>query len=167
MTITVKKKGQSSHGTIFNGYHSRRCFWGRSPRPDAALGLPPVPGVSPRFCHSPLPGIYRRRAGCPGHTGLVGKEFTAVTFLSLAATQFRDIREVERKTLTNLDKSNLVPRGPDYIEGIARVFEARNYPVMLIALVTSGISYLIAPGRDLAGLVMLAFSMSLMGGKVL
>jgi len=96
------------------------------------------------------------------------KEFTAVTFLSLAATQFRDIREVERKTLTNLDKSNLVPRGPDYIEGIAHVFEARNYLVMLIALVTSGISYLIAPWAGiLAGLVMLAFSMSLMGGKVL
>ena len=39
---------------------------------------------------------------------------------------------MECKTPANLDLSNLVPRGPDYIEGIAR-FEARNYLVMIIA----------------------------------
>ncbi len=74
---------------------------------------------------------------------LAEKEFAAVTFLSLAATQFRDVREMERKTLTGLDSSNLVSRGPDYIEGISRVFEARNYLVMLISLLVSGVAYYI------------------------
>jgi hypothetical protein len=69
------------------------------------------------------------------------REIPAIAFLSLAATQFRDIREIERKTLISLDMSNLVPRGPDYIEGIARVFEARNYLVMFTAMVVSGINY--------------------------
>ena len=37
-----------------------------------------------------------------------------------------------------LEENTLVPRGLDYIEGIAKVFESRNYLVMLVALVTSG-----------------------------
>ena len=61
-----------------------------------------------------------------------------------------------------------MPRGPDYIEGIARVFEARNYLVMLMALIVSGITFLIGPWAGvLVGVVLLALSMRLMGGKVL
>ncbi|MEW5784758.1 MAG: YIEGIA family protein [Bacillota bacterium] len=96
------------------------------------------------------------------------KEFTAVTFLSLAATQFRDIREVERKTLTSLDLSNLVPRGPDYIEGIARVFEARNYLVMVLALLVSGVTFLTGAGWGVpVGVGALVLSIRLMRGKVI
>lgn len=85
---------------------------------------------------------------------LAEQEFTAVTFLALAATQFRDIREIERNTLTHLDKTELVSRGPDYIEGIARVFESRNYLVILISILVSGFSYYVtqAAGTLLAGL---------------
>lgn len=64
-------------------------------------------------------------------------EYTAATFLALAATQFREVRNVERQTLKNLEPSLLVPRGPDYVEGIAAVFEARNYLVMGAALCTT------------------------------
>ncbi|HHW44224.1 MAG TPA: hypothetical protein GXX25_10565, partial [Desulfotomaculum sp.] len=64
-------------------------------------------------------------------------DFTAVTFLALAASQFREIRSIERKTLENLEENELVGRGSDYIEGIARTFEARNYLVMATALLTS------------------------------
>jgi uncharacterized protein len=99
---------------------------------------------------------------------LLEREFTAVTFLSLAATQFRDIREIERKTLAGLDMTNLVPRGPDYIEGIARVFEARNYLVMLIALGVSGITYTtVFWGGLLFGAAALIASRLLMKGQVI
>ena len=36
-----------------------------------------------------------------------------------------------------LEEQALVPRGADYIEGIAKVFESRNYLVMLVALIVS------------------------------
>ncbi len=70
--------------------------------------------------------------------------------------------------LEELDKTNLVPRGPDYIEGIARVFEARNYLVMFAALLVGGATYW---GNIFYGLVAGFFaylvSQKLMGGKVL
>ncbi len=69
---------------------------------------------------------------------LLEEEYTAITFLVLCAQQFRDIRNMERETLMKLEENKLVPRGADYIEGIAKVFESRNYLVMLVALVTSG-----------------------------
>lgn len=72
---------------------------------------------------------------------LMEEEFTAVTFLSLAATQFREVRAMERTMLGALERSELVPRGSDYIEGISRVFESRNYLVMGNALVVSGVTY--------------------------
>ena len=83
-------------------------------------------------------GLIAAVLGALAIPALAEKEFTAVTFLSLAATQFRDVREMERKTLAGLDLTNLVSRGPDYIEDISRIFEARNYLVMLIALLVGG-----------------------------
>ncbi|MFY9114726.1 MAG: YIEGIA family protein [Dethiobacteria bacterium] len=86
-------------------------------------------------------GLIAAVLGAVAIPALAEREFTAVTFLALAATQFRDIREIERKTLTNIDRSELVARGPDYVEGIARVFESRNYLVILIAIISSGSAY--------------------------
>lgn len=113
-------------------------------------------------------GLIAAVLGALAVPALMEKEFTAVTFLSLAATQFRDIREVERETLVNLDYTNLVPRGPDYIEGIARVFEARNYLVMLIALLISGTAFFggFAAGSAL-GIITVVLSLKLMRGKVI
>src|SRR4051812_48635812 len=53
---------------------------------------------------------------------LLQKNYTAVTFLTLAASQFRDVRNMERQMLTNIDSMELVPRGVTYIEGIAMAF---------------------------------------------
>lgn len=64
-------------------------------------------------------------------------DLAAASFLALAATQFREVRSVERETLRNMEDTELVPRGPAYIEGIARVFETRNYLAMLTGLVAS------------------------------
>ncbi|SHF57185.1 YIEGIA family protein [Ornithinibacillus halophilus] len=62
-------------------------------------------------------------------------EFTAVTFLTVAATQFREVRNMERNTLTEIDDYELVPRGKTYIEGIAVSFESRNYLVILTSFI--------------------------------
>jgi hypothetical protein len=83
-------------------------------------------------------------------TALIGKQFTAATFLTLAATQFRDVRNTERNTLIQEEKLILVSRGPGYIEGIAITFEARNYLAMLVALSTSAITVI---GGTVVGII--------------
>jgi len=99
---------------------------------------------------------------------LMEKEFTAVTFLALAATQFREVRSMEREMLQNLDRTGLISRGADYIEGIARVFEARNYIVMFASLLVGGATYWgnIFYGL-LVGLAAFFTSNKLMGGKII
>ncbi|WP_217609184.1 YIEGIA domain-containing protein, partial [Bacillus sp. GbtcB10] len=72
------------------------------------------------------------------------KNYTAVTFLSLAAQQFRDVRNMERQSLSKIDELELVPRGAAYIEGIAMVFEGRNYLVILASFLASLFSILFA-----------------------
>ena len=62
------------------------------------------------------------------------KQYTAVTFLTLAATQFREIRSVERESLQSLEETELVERGQAYIEDTAKKFESRNYVAMASSL---------------------------------
>lgn len=75
-------------------------------------------------------GFIAAALGAVALPALLEEEYVAVTFLALAAQQFRDIRNIERETLARLDGNELVPRGEQYIEGIARAFEARNFIVM-------------------------------------
>lgn len=99
---------------------------------------------------------------------LIEKNFVAVTFLALAAQQFREIRSMERESLGALEAEDLVPRGNDYIEGIAKVFEARNYLVMGTALLTSTANIFV--GWPLAILIAVAcmfVSVKLMKGQVI
>ena len=64
------------------------------------------------------------------------------------------------------EENTLVPRGLDYIEGIAKVFESRNYLVMLVSLVTSGATIYGGVGLGaVAGLVMILFARFLMRGS--
>lgn len=86
-------------------------------------------------------GFIAAALGAVAIPAIAKPDFVAVTFLVLAAQQFRDIRNMERETLNKLEESKLIRRGPDYIEGIARVFEARNYLCIMTALVTSGTAY--------------------------
>ncbi|MEW6522003.1 MAG: YIEGIA family protein [Bacillota bacterium] len=76
---------------------------------------------------------------------VAAREYTAVTFLTLAAQQFREVRDMERKSLVSLEEVELVRRGNAYIEGIAKIFEARNYMVMAVAVLTSGGTRVVAP----------------------
>lgn len=88
------------------------------------------------FSHITL-GLIASALGSVAVPALVEKEFSAVTFLALAAQQFRDVRNLERQSLDNIEPTELVQRGTAYIEDIAKAFEARNYVVMLISLISS------------------------------
>lgn len=83
-------------------------------------------------------GIIAAFLGAVAIPALLAKDFAAATFLSLAATQFREVRNIERETLTRIESTELVVRGTAYIEGIARVFEARNYIAMVTATLSTG-----------------------------
>lgn len=84
---------------------------------------------------------------------LLEEEYVAITFLALAAQQFSNIRDMERKFLTELEETELVSRGSAYIEGIAKVFEARNYLAMLVAFISSlGYNFFSWPGAVAAGI---------------
>ncbi|KHE66723.1 YIEGIA family protein, partial [Halobacillus sp. BBL2006] len=86
-------------------------------------------------------GFIASALGTIAIPSIMEKEFTAVTFLTLAASQFREVRNMERNTLTEMDSYELVPRGNTYIEGIAVTFESRNYLVIFTSFVVT-LSYL-------------------------
>lgn len=87
-------------------------------------------------------GFIAASLGAVALPAILEKDFVAVTFLALAAQQFREIRIIERKSLDNIEPTELVPRGTAYIEGIAKLFEARNYLAMVTGLVTSIVIWL-------------------------
>ena len=113
-------------------------------------------------------GVIAAFLGAAAVPALLEKEFTAVTFLALAAQQFREVRSIERAMLEGLERSELVPRGPDYIEGIARVFEARNYLVIFISILVSGtVLYADAFFGLLVGAISLYVAMLVMKGQTI
>ncbi|WP_115993218.1 YIEGIA family protein [Cohnella lupini] len=82
-------------------------------------------------------GLIAGALGAVAVPALYNKDYTAITFLALAAQQFREVRNMERSTLTAIDNLELVPRGAAYIEGIAVVFEGRNYLAIFTAFLSS------------------------------
>lgn len=68
---------------------------------------------------------------------LVTKNFVAVTFLSLALQQFRDVRKTEKESLSDLEHTEYTYRGSAYIDGIAKTFESRNYIAFITSFFTS------------------------------
>ncbi len=118
-----------------------------------------------RIIHLAL-GFIAASLGAVAVPSLAEKDFTAVTFLTLAAQQFRDVRNMEREMLTKMDQDELVPRGSSYIEGIAMVFEGRNYLVILTALLVSLFTFLFNPWIGvIAGFFCLLFDRFFMSGK--
>ncbi len=99
---------------------------------------------------------------------ILDKNYTAITFLTVAASQFRDVRNMERNTLSELDSFELVSRGKTYIEGIAIAFESRNYLVILTSLIATS-AYLYQNWAITVCVVVLSFIICrvLMSGKKL
>lgn len=81
-------------------------------------------------------GMIAAGLGAVAIPALLKKEYVAITFLAIAAQQFRDVRNMERQSLDNIEGTELVPRGTAYIEDIAKAFEARNYLAIITALTT-------------------------------
>jgi hypothetical protein len=119
-----------------------------------------------RIIHISL-GAIAAALGAVAVPSLLNKEYTAITFLALAAQQFRDVRRMERETLTKLDELELVSRGGSYIEGIAMVFEGRNYMVIFTSFVAALFStiFVIWYWGILAGILALLLSFIFKSGK--
>ena len=74
---------------------------------------------------------------------LVNRSYTSITFLSLAAEQFRQVRNNRRDTLQSLEGTQLVPRGNSFIEEIARTYEVRNYMCIVTSFLTVSVFYVL------------------------
>lgn len=95
-------------------------------------------------------GFIAASLGALAVPAIVTRNFMAASILALAGQQFREVRDMERRSLEKLEDTELIPRGTAYIEGIARVFEARNYLAMAAALATSLVSYALPLPRGMA-----------------
>ncbi len=105
-------------------------------------------------------GVVAAFTGAVAVPALIFREITAASFLMLVAQQFREVRDLERRTLGRMEETELVRRGAGYIEDIAKVFEARNYLTIFAALVASTTTYVawqlltplgVAPASALVG----------------
>jgi uncharacterized protein len=113
-------------------------------------------------------GFIAAALGAVAVPAIMEMEFTAVTFLTVAATQFREVRNMERNTLTEVDEFELVPRGNTYIEGIAISFESRNYLVIMTAFITTLLYIVFNAYIALAGaIVSLIVNKALMSGSTI
>ena len=81
-------------------------------------------------------GFIASALGAVAIPAIIEKDFTAITFLALAVSHFRDIRKIEQESLGKLESSEYVKRGHAYIDGIAKTYESRNYISLLTSLVT-------------------------------
>lgn len=84
-----------------------------------------------------ISGFISAAVGAVAIPALMTKNFIAVTFLTAAAQQFRDVRRLERESLKDLEKTEYAYRGDAYIDGIAKTFESRNYFALIVSLMTS------------------------------
>lgn len=67
---------------------------------------------------------------------IMTSNWVAVTFLSLAIQQFREVRKAEKESLKDLENTEFTPRGDAYIDGIAKTFESRNYFALVVSICT-------------------------------
>jgi uncharacterized protein len=99
-----------------------------------------------------ITGFIASSLGAVALPALLSKNFIAVTFLTIAIQQFRDVRKMEKESLTDLEETEYTYRGKAYIDGIAKTFEARNYFSLVVALVTS-ITIKLVPIKGWIGII--------------
>ena len=112
-------------------------------------------------------GFIASFIGAVAVPAVIESDWTAVTFLGLAATQFREIRSMERETLEKVDNKELVKRGEAFIEGMAQAFEGRNYLVMFVGLLTTLIAVYNIWFSIIGGIIAIFVAKLLMKGKLL
>ena len=82
-------------------------------------------------------GFVAASLGAVAIPALLSKNFVAVTFLTLALQQFRDVRKMEKESLNDLEETEFTFRGSAYIDGIAKTFESRNYIAFIVSFSAS------------------------------
>ena len=83
-----------------------------------------------RIIHISL-GVIAAALGAVAVPALYKKDFTAITFLDAGRAAISRRAEHGTPDALQIDSLELVSAGPTYIEGIAMVFEGRNYLVIL------------------------------------
>ncbi|MGI8314495.1 YIEGIA family protein [Halobacillus mangrovi] len=119
-----------------------------------------------------ITGFVASALGAVAIPALISKNFVAVTFLTLALQQFRDVRKMEKESLSELENTEYTYRGNAYIDGIAKTFEARNYIAFItsfvVSLIISSLPFQLAVDTALGvlgGLVILFFLKHFTKGK--
>lgn len=93
-----------------------------------------IPSYPSAFFNNIILGFIASALGAIAIPAILARDFVAVTFLSLAVQQFREVRTAERESLQQLEQTEYVQRGEAYIDGISKTYESRNYISLITAL---------------------------------
>jgi len=134
-----------------------------------------IPSYPSAYFNNIILGMIASALGAIAIPAILATDFVAVTFLTVAVQEFREVRTAERESLEKLERTEYVRRGEAYIDGIAKTFESRNY----ISLITALLSVLVMkivnrpqmwiniPAGVIAGLLMMLFSYRFTKGKTI
>mgnify|MGYP001161550156 CR=1 FL=1 len=100
------------------------------------IDLRQIPTYPSAYFNNIILGFIAASLGAVAVPALLAHDFVAVTFLTVAVQQFRDIRTSERESLEQLEETEYVKRGEAYIDGISKTFESRNYISLITALLS-------------------------------
>ena len=95
-----------------------------------------IPTYPSAYFNNIVLGFIASALGTLAIPALLAKDYVAVTFLTVAAQQFREVRKTERESFGKLEHTEYTERGEAYIDGIAKTFESRNYISLITSLVT-------------------------------
>jgi hypothetical protein len=95
-----------------------------------------IPSYPTAYFNNIILGFVASTLGAVALPALLARDYVAVTFLTIAAQQFREVRTAELKSLSDLENTEYTKRGAAYIDGIAKTFESRNYISLMTALAT-------------------------------
>lgn len=95
-----------------------------------------IPTYPSAYFNNIIQGFIAAALGAVAIPAILARDFAAITFLTVAVQQFRDIRAGERESLEQLERTEYVKRGEAYIDGISKTFESRNYISLITALLT-------------------------------
>ncbi|WP_242968924.1 YIEGIA domain-containing protein [Marasmitruncus massiliensis] len=122
-----------------------------------------VPTYPSALFNNVVQGFIAASLGAVAIPAVLAGDFAAVTFLTVAVQQFRDIRTAEMESLGNLEHTEYAKRGQAYIDGISKTFESRSY----ISLVTSFVSVLVMQLTGSGNILLLAAFGTVSGAVVM
>lgn len=104
-----------------------------------------IPTYPSAYFNNIVFGVIASALGAIAIPALLTKDYTSITFLALAITQFREFRTAERDSLAALDNTEYTKRGDAYIDGISKTYESRYYISLVTAVFTVLVIKLTSP----------------------